>query len=169
MPDHTDLAALKAENARLIALLEAHGIDWRRTPAPTLSIQELEPTRFSTHEKIALFRSLFRGRTDVYPVRWEDKTTGKSGYSPACANKWRAGICEKPRVKCSDCGNRLLIPLSDTVIYNHLSGGHTVGVYPLLEDDSCHFLAVDFDEAEWREDARAFMQSCPRVGRAGRN
>ncbi|MBS1213957.1 MAG: Type restriction enzyme res subunit [Proteobacteria bacterium] len=164
MPDHTDLAALKAENARLIALLEAHGIDWRRTPDPTLSIQDLEPTRFSTHEKVALFRSLFRGRADVYPVRWESKTTGKSGYSPACANEWRAGICEKPRIKCSDCGNRLLIPLSDTVIYNHLSGGHTVGVYPLLEDDSCHFLAVDFDEAEWREDARTFMQSCHELG-----
>jgi hypothetical protein len=46
------------------------------------------------------------------------------------------------------------------VIYNHLAGDHTVGVYPLLEDDSCYFLAVDFDEAEWREDAQAFMQSC---------
>jgi hypothetical protein len=73
-------------------------------------------------------------------------------------------VCEKPRIKCGDCGNRLLIPLSDAVIYNHLAGEHTVGVYPLLEDDSCYFLAVDFDEAEWREDARAFMQSCDELG-----
>jgi len=100
----------------------------------------------------------------VFPVRWESKTTGKSGYAPACANEWRAGVCEKPRIKCGDCGNRLLVPLSDAVIYNHLAGDHTVGVYPLLEDDSCYFLAVDFDEAEWRDDARSFMQSCAELG-----
>ncbi len=113
---------------------------------------------------MALFRSRFRGRTDVYPIRWESKTSGKAGYTPACANEWRAGICEKPRVKCGNCSNRLLIPLSDAVIYDHLAGKHTVGVYPLLEDDTCHFLAVDFDEAEWRDDARAFSQSCEELG-----
>jgi hypothetical protein len=111
-----------------------------------------------------LFRRLFRGRTDVYPVRWQSKTTGKSGYARACANEWRAGVCEKPRIKCGDCANRLLVPLADAVIYKHLAGDHTVGVYPLLEDDSCYFLAVDFDEAEWRDDARAFMQSCGELG-----
>lgn len=68
-----------------------------------------QPSRLSTGEKVALFRRLFRGRTDVYPVRWESKTTGKTGYSPACANEWLAGVCEKPRIKCGDCGNRLLI------------------------------------------------------------
>ena len=86
------------------------------------------------------------------------------GYAPACANEWRAGVCEKPRIKCSDCPNRSFIPLSDAVIYSHLAGEHTVGVYPLLEDDSCYFLAVDFDEAEWRDDARAFVQSCEALG-----
>ena len=105
---------------------------------------------------MALFRRRFRGRTDVYPVRWESKTTGKSGYAPACANEWRAGVCEKPRIKCGDCRNRSLIPLSDAAIYAHLAGDHTIGVYPLLEDDGCYFLAIDFDEAEWREDVRAF-------------
>ena len=111
-----------------------------------------------------MFRRLFRGRTDVYPVRWEGKTSGKSGYAPACANEWRAGVCEKPRLKCGDCSHRLLVPLSDAVIYNHLAGEHTVGVYPLLEDDTCHFLAVDFDESEWQQDAQAFMQSCTELG-----
>jgi len=78
----------------------------------------------------------------------------------SCGIEWRAGVCEKPRIKGGDCRNRLLIPLSDTVIYDHhLAGERTVGVYPLPEDDSCYFLAVDFDEAEWRDDARAFMQS----------
>ena len=158
MPDQDLLSKLQAENGRLIALLDSHGIEWR-PPPPTAT----EPSRLSTGDKVALFRRLFRGRTDVYPLRWESKTSGKSGYAPACANEWRAGICEKPRIKCSDCPNRSLIPLSDAVIYGHLAGEHIVGVYPLL-DDSCYFLAVDFDEAEWRDDARAFMQSCGTLG-----
>lgn len=164
MPNPDVLTALQAENVRLIALLEAHGIEWRLPLPAAATAKEPEPYRFSTAEKVALFRRLFRGRTDVYPIRWESKTSGKAGYTPACANEWRAGICEKPRIKCGDCSNRLLIPLSDAVIYDHLAGEHTVGVYPLLEDDTCHFLAVDFDEAEWRDDARAFTQSCEELG-----
>ena len=151
---------LRAENARLIALLESHGIDWRPRPAPARPVPDIESSRLSTAEKVTLFRRLFRGRTDVYAIRWENKTSGKSGYAPACVNQWRAGVCEKPRIKGGGWGNRLLIPLSDTVIFNHLAGEHTVGVYPLLEDDTCHFLAVDFDQAEWQEDAHAFVQSC---------
>jgi len=161
------LAELQAENARLIALLENHGIEWRlpsELPAPAAVSIEPEISVLSTAEKVALFRRLFRGRTDVYPVRWESKTTGKSGYSPACANEWRAGVCHKPRIKCSDCGVRQLSSLSDTVIYNHLSGEQTIGVYPLLTDDSCYFLAVDFDEEDWKEDAPAFVQSCFELG-----
>ena len=53
-----------------------------------------------------------------------------------------------------------LIPLSDAVIYAHLAGEHMVGVYPLLAEDTCHFLAVDFDEDQWKDDARAFVPSC---------
>jgi superfamily II DNA or RNA helicase len=161
MSDQQLLAKLQAENARLISLLEARGIEWR--PPASLALTS-EPSKLSTGDKVALFRHLFRGRTDIYPIRWESKNTGKSGYSPACANEWRPGVCEKPRIKCGECGNRLLIPLSDAVIYGHLAGGHTVGVYPLLEDDSCFFVAVDFDDAEWREDARAFMGSCEALG-----
>lgn len=159
-----ELKALRAENARLIGLLESHGIKWRLPQPTTLVAREQESSRLSTTEKVTLFRRLFRGRTDVYPIRWESKTTGKAGYTSACANEWRDGVCEKPRIKCGDCSNRLLIPLSDAVIYDHLAGEHTVGVYPLLEDDSCYFLAVDFDEADWREDARAFIQSCDELG-----
>jgi len=82
--------------ARLVALLESHRIEWRQPPASLPAA--LEPSRLSTGQKVALFRRLFRGRTDVYPTRWESKTTGKSGYAPACANEWRAGVCEKPRI-----------------------------------------------------------------------
>jgi superfamily II DNA or RNA helicase len=159
MADRDEWAALRAENARLIALLESHGIEWHPSPPAPESSRLL-----SAEAKVALFRRLFRGRTDVYPTRWESKTTGKSGYTPACANEWRAGVCEKPRIKCSDCGNRLLMPLSDAVIYDHLTGKHTIGMYPLLEDDTCYFLAADLDDADWRDDALAFMQSCANLG-----
>ncbi|WP_228124865.1 TOTE conflict system archaeo-eukaryotic primase domain-containing protein [Candidatus Methylospira mobilis] len=151
----TALALFQAENSRLIALLEKHGIEWRLPlePAPVPFI-EIDSPKLGTDEKVALFRRLFRGRTDVYPIRWESKSSSKAGYSPACANEWRSGICEKPRIKCSNCGSRLLAPFSDAVIYDHLAGKHTVGVYPLLPDDTCHFLAADFDEAEWKDRGR---------------
>ncbi|EJN4381040.1 DEAD/DEAH box helicase family protein [Escherichia coli] len=158
--DSDELAALRAENARLVSLLEAHGIEWRRKPP--ISVQRVSV--LSTNEKVALFRRLFRGRDDVWALRWESKTSGKSGYSPACANEWQARICGKPRIKCGDCAHRQLIPVSDLVIYHHLAGTHTAGMYPLLEDDSCYFLAVDFDEAEWQKDASAFMRSCDELG-----
>ncbi len=155
------MTKLQAENARLISLLESHGIVWQSPPKAAASAQaELEPSKLTTDEKVTLFRRLFRGRPDVYPIRWESKTTGKAGYSPACANEWRPGVCEKPRIKCTDCGNRQFIPLSNAVIYDHLTGERTLGVYPLLTDDTCHFLAVHFDEAEWKDDVRAFAKSC---------
>ena len=170
MSDHdAEIARLRAENARLAALLERHGIAGHGPVAPPVTVApppelaRVAVTAFTSDDKIALFRRLFRGRADVYPVRWESKA-GKSGYAPACANEWRAGVCEKPRIKCADCGNRLLIALSDQTIYDHLAGRHTIGVYPLLPDDTCHFLAVDFDGDAWREDVRAFAQTARGLG-----
>lgn len=155
-----ELNRLRAENVRLAGILERNRIDWREpalvTPQP---VAAPEVSRLSTEEKVTLFRRLFRGRADVYALRWEGKS-GKTGYAPACANEWKPGICEKPRVKCAECPQRKFLPISDPVIHEHLAGRITVGVYPLLQDDSCHFLAVDFDEADWREDAQAFMRSC---------
>ncbi len=123
----------------------------------------------SSQAKIALFRSLFRGREDVYARRFESRKTGKSGYAPACANEWVRGICEKPRIKCAECPNRRFLPVTDEVIRWHLSGcdntgqPFVAGVYPLLQDETCFFLAVDFDKAGWREDAVAFLESCRRL------
>ena len=51
-------------------------------------------------EKVTLFRSLFRGRDDVYPKLWANSRTGRTGYAPACGNEWVRGVCEKPRVRC---------------------------------------------------------------------
>ena len=116
--------------------------------------------------KIALFRSLFRGREDVYPRRFENRRTGKSGYAPACANEWVRGICEKPRVKCTDCPHQRFLPVTNDVIRWHLSGRDddaqpfVAGVYPLLLDETCFFVAVDFDKGGWRDDAAAFLDTC---------
>src|SRR5438552_2462881 len=112
--------------------------------------------------KIALFRSLFRGRDDVYARRFESGRTGKSGYAPACANEWLRGICEKPRIRCAECAHRRFLAVTDDVIRWHLSGHDdtlqpfVAGVYPMLLDETCFFLAADFDKSGWREDARAF-------------
>ena len=119
--------------------------------------------------KIELFRSLFRGREDVYARRFESRKTGKSGYAPACANEWVRGICEKPRVKCADCPNRRLLQVTDEVIGWHLSGRDgrgsefVMGAYAMLQDEACFFLAVDFDGEKWLEDAEACIRTCRRL------
>lgn len=137
----TECERLRAENAHLTALLARHGIPHRQNgdkPTEASRPPSVSSASLSTDEKIALFRRLFRGRDDAYPVRWESRN-GRSGYSPACANEWRAGVCEKPRIKCGECNNRPLIALTDKTIYDHLAGNHTVGVYPLEMGDILHF------------------------------
>ena len=110
--------------------------------------------------KIALFRSLFRGRGDVFPVLWTSHKTGRTGYAPACGNEWTRGVCEKPRVRCGECPNQAFLPVCDRVILDHLQGRHVVGVYPLLADETCWLLAADFDKAGWKEDIAAFRDAC---------
>lgn len=128
-------------------------------------------TQESTPEaKIALFRSLFRGREDVYPRRFESRKTGRTGYQPACANEWARGLCDKPRIKCGDCTNRRLLPVTDEVVRWHLLGqdergrDFVMGMYPMLQDETCFSLAVDFDRDTWQIDAIAFLESCQRLG-----
>lgn len=108
----------------------------------------------SEKDKILLFQALFRGREDVYPRRFESKKTGKPGYQPACRNEWLRGVCGKPRISCGNCENRKFIPVTDDVIRNHLLGydpaektmrDFTIGVYPLLPDETTCFIAADFD------------------------
>ncbi len=119
--------------------------------------------------KIALFRSLFRGRDDVYARRFENLRTRKSGYSPACANEWVRGVCEKPRIKCATCPHQRFLPVSDEVVRCHLSGSDelgrdfVMGIYPLLRDETCFFLAVDLDKEDWKADARAMLETCHRL------
>jgi superfamily II DNA or RNA helicase/very-short-patch-repair endonuclease len=135
--------------------------------------QGAEVRRESSPEaKIALFRSLFRGREDVYPRRFESRKTGKSGYQPACANQWVEGLCGKPKSKCSQCPHRRFLPVTDEVIRWHLSGqddcgqDFVMGVYPMLQDETCFFLAADLDKTHWLEDAAAVLETCRRMNLA---
>ena len=137
-----------------------------------VSTNPREPTVINSSpqiEKISLFRSLFKGREDVFPKRYENTKTGKSGYQPSCSNEWVKGICEKPRINCADCDSRSFIPVSDAVIESHLKGfdknhysnrDYTIGVYPLLLDETCWLLAVDFDKTTWTTDSLAFQDTC---------
>ena len=113
----------------------------------------------SPEEKVGLFRNLFRGREDVYALRWEGKD-GRSGYAPSCAHEWDRFYCSKPRIKCAACAHREYRPLTDEVVTDHLSGKKTIGVYAMLPDETCRFLAADFDGPSWKEDVEAFIESC---------
>jgi superfamily II DNA or RNA helicase len=125
-----------------------------------------------TANKIALFRSLFRGREDVFPRRWQNNKTGRAGYAPVCNNEWAPGLCKKPKIKCGKCPHQAFVPVSDDVITRHLRGtrhdpsnrqsgpGFIAGVYPLLPDETCWFLAADFDKESWECDATAFLATC---------
>ena len=153
------IARLDDEKAALearLAEVEAARSEQQKGPQPKGPVTN----RSAAREKIALFRSLFRGREDVFPRRWENARTGKAGYAPACRNEWMPGLCDKPRVKCGVCSNQAFLAVTDEVIDGHLRGRHTVGVYPLLPDDTCRFLAADFDKRTWRRDADAFLAAC---------
>ena len=171
------LRKMEARRAELLARL--NGLRQRRSAlqsearvpraAPSASVTKDSPLP----EKLALFRRLFRGREDVYPRRWESPKTGRSGYQPACRNEWVRGVCTKGKTKCADCPDRGFLPITDEVIQHHLRGHNpeepsvggvprdfTIGVYPLLPDETCWFLAADFDKTSWQADALAFAETC---------
>jgi len=111
-------------------------------------------------QKIALFMELFRGRPDVYPKLWINKKKGIEGYSPACSNEWIRGVCDKRKVKCGECLNQAFLPVTEKTIHDHFLGHHVSGVYPMLQDETCWFLAVDFDKGHWQDDVTAFVETC---------
>ncbi|HDR50597.1 MAG TPA: helicase, partial [Mariniphaga anaerophila] len=114
----------------------------------------------SPTEKIELFASLFKGREDIFATRWENNKKGISGYSPACGNEWVPGICQKPKIKCSACTNKDFLELNSQAIEDHLRGKTVAGIYPLLSDETCWFLAIDFDGEEWQKDIKTIMEVC---------
>jgi superfamily II DNA or RNA helicase len=123
-----------------------------------------EESGFTPSEKIELFLSLFRCREDVYPKLWENAKDGRKGYSPACGNEWFRGVCEKPRVKCAECFHQAFPPLDEAAARDHLTGKHTIGTYAIRQDNSCVFLAADFDGEGWREDILAYRDAALGLG-----
>ncbi len=67
-------------------------------------------------------------------------------------------------MRCWECPNQAFLSVSDRVILDHLQGRHVAGVYPLLMDETCWFLAADFDKGDWMEDTAAFREACRSAG-----
>ena len=161
-----ELAYKQNESRERLAALKAELATMESTPVvpSTPAIQPNVDIPTTAEGKISLFRQLFRGRDDVFPLLWISSKTGRKGSSPACGNEWVRGVCEKPRVKCSECPNQAFLSLNDQILLDHLQGRHTIGVYPLLKDETCWFLAADFDKESWLDDVAAFVDTCRAIG-----
>jgi superfamily II DNA or RNA helicase len=163
-------AAIRAAEAEVERLGAQHEAAQRRLRqlrrAADTTVEQLEErasTPLTADRKVELFRSLFRGRDDVFAVRWESRK-GRAGYSPQCANEWRPGVCEKPRVRCAACPNQAFAPADHRAVRDHLQGRIVMGLYPLLNDDTCHLLAIDLDGESWPADVCALRDACTEVG-----
>ena len=119
-----------------------------------------QPKQVQPDDKAALFLNYFRGRDDVYARLWVNNRTGKRGYSPVCKHEWDRVLCRKPAIKCSECPNQGFLPLDESAIKRHLTGAQVMAVYPMLKNESCYFLAMDFDKEHWMDDIRAIMRTC---------
>lgn len=158
------IAQLQAEKQQLESQLLAENLAQADSPLSS------QPATFNfthipvqpiltTEQKLQLFSERFYGRQDVYAYRWQNKQ-GKSGYSVACQHEWQAGICHKPKIKCADCQYRQFKPLGFSILYEHLSGKITAGIYPLLPDNTCRLLAIDLDKADWQQAVSAITAVC---------
>ena len=156
------LKELEKENEHLKSILRDAGIDYAAADQISKPATEpvFEPDQGSriipveiTRSHARQFFSYFWGRLDVYSKRFQNKTTGKSGYFPQCDNFWRRGICPKAsgaKVKCKDCDHRCWTKLEGRQIEAHLRGlkedaSDVIGIYPLFQDGTCRLLVFDFD------------------------
>lgn len=169
---------LSKENARLKGILSAHGINYELPHTKDSSVRSSLCTDDGnvalTKEQILqlrkdLFRSLFKGRDDVFALRWTSRDGTRAGYMPVCSNRWTP-ICNMKKCKCADCHNRQFTPLGDAEIEKHLRGmderclPYTIGIYALSADDTCNFLCADFDDKNcdhgYQKDVIAFVGVC---------
>ena len=168
-----------AEHQRLIERikeLEAENAELKKRLGEDVVHIVHEPTamhKLSAQEKVELFRSVFKGREDVFARRWYSKASGKGGYQPVCQNEWSRQLCDKRKFKCAECPNRLFAPLADNDIYRHLEGKDAdgrdvIGLYVLNEDNTCNLLCTDFDDKNcehgYQEDVVAFIDVCKSWG-----
>jgi superfamily II DNA or RNA helicase len=163
------LAALDTERAKLILeinTLRNHLLKGKRSESLPILLGRgfLLSAPQTPQEKIDLFLKLFRCREDVYPKRWENTKTNKQGYSPVCDLEWVKPICKKPTIRCSDCQHQKFPSLDALAVESHLKGHTTIGTYAIRADDTCSFLACDFDESSWKEDVLAYKQAARELG-----
>ena len=131
-------------------------------PFKKKSKAELKPISENMQKKIQFLMDLFHGRRDMYAISWP-KANGKAGYQPACSNYGTPDICRKCRDRsfdCKTCKHRVFTPLTERVIHKHLTKPSHKGIYPLLLDNTCYFIAVDFDKFDWKADILEFLESC---------
>ncbi len=156
--------------------LETENVELKRRLGEDITLVAQEPTAMQTlslQEKVDLFRSLFKGREDVFARRWYSKASGKSGYQPVCQNEWSRQLCDKRKFRCAECPNRLFAPLTDNDVYRHLEGKDVdgrdvIGLYVLNEGNTCNLLCTDFDDKNcehgYQEDVVAFIDVCKSWG-----
>ena len=169
-------AAIAAEETRLVELErlsdEARGritglrMARERSASGATAIERANEGEapWSPQRKVALFASLFRGRADVFPRRWEKPGKGRSGWAPRCSNEWVPGVCAKPRVRCGECAHQAFVAPGESELLAHLKSGQVMGVYPLLADDTCWLLAIDLDGVSWQADVAALREVCRELG-----
>lgn len=120
----------------------------------------------SREDSVKIFMNYFKGRNDVYPYLSIDKNNPNiKYYIPACTNEWKNGVCNKTMgKKCKTCQYRENKPISKETIYKHMYGNYPIGIYPLLENDTCFFLSLDFDDKDSKKDIKsdvlAFASVC---------
>ncbi|MDD5292934.1 MAG: DEAD/DEAH box helicase family protein [Candidatus Izemoplasmatales bacterium] len=129
-------------------LLAKHNIPYAKNY--TLDIK----ANLSNQEKLKIYKDYFKGRSDCYAMRWE--RDDKSGYTPAYLPSVKY-LSKEEKSKLSN--KNLYEPLNDEVVIAHLTGKETIGLYPILEDQTCHFLAFDFDEKSWKSDVINLSQT----------
>jgi superfamily II DNA or RNA helicase len=166
------LSEIDSNKQRILDRLTSLDLEKKRLLQELQSLSELKSTSPETlfsvpktpEEKADLFLSLFGARRSVYPKLWINSKTGQKGYSPACDNEWVRGICEKPRVKCAECRFQKFPPLDQKAVLAHLKGELVIGTYAIREDDTCIFLAADFDGEGWSTDAIAYQEAALVLG-----
>ena len=150
---------LRNENQRLLRLLRLTSRE-AAAPAPAQSGMFEKPpgpvhARSDPGSKVAFFRTMFASRQDAYATRWENTRTGRAGWVPAVPGGWRRGhTAARPDY----------LPLTDEIVTAHLSGTTHLGLYPLLPDNRCHWVAADFDGSAALLDALAYLKAARALG-----
>lgn len=148
---------LKKENNYLKRLLQENNINYTE-------IKNIANTEFSKEEKISIYASYFKGRCDIYAVKYFDKKKNKKKYTPVCQNSFSIN-CDRTMYRaCKGCPNKVYNGIAINNLLEHFKGKKSYGIYPMLDDDECFFLAVDFDDGNFFDSAISFKNVCRKYG-----